>query len=136
MQEGLLVVVAENNQTPAVHGLIRALIRNMVEGVYKGYEKRLSLVGVGYRAAVSGSTLDLELGFSHPTRLEIPSSVKIAVDKGTTIVVSGIDKQSVGQFAASIRAIRPPEPYKGKGVRYETERVRKKAGKAAKGKTG
>lgn len=121
---------------PAFHGLMRALIRNMIEGVSSGYQKKLMLIGVGYRAAIQGQMLDLELGFSHPTKLPIPKAVQVAVDKGTTILITGSDKQSVGQFAASIRAIKPPEPYKGKGIRYENERVRKKAGKAAKGKTG
>jgi len=121
---------------PAFHGLMRALVRNMVEGVSVGYAKKLTLIGVGYRAAVQGQMLDLELGFSHPTKLPIPSALQIVIEKGTTILISGSDKQRVGQFAASIRAIKPPEPYKGKGIRYENERVRKKAGKAAKGKTG
>lgn len=121
---------------PAFHGLMRALIRNMLEGVSKGYEKKLTLIGVGYRAAVQGQMLDLELGFSHPTKLPIPSALQVAVEKSTVIMITGTDKQSVGQFAASVRAIKPPEPYKGKGIRYEGERVRKKAGKAAKGKTG
>ncbi|MGE5195781.1 MAG: 50S ribosomal protein L6 [Anaerolineae bacterium] len=117
------------------HGLYRATINNMVVGVSKGFEKRLSLIGVGYRAAVQGQMLDLQLGFSHPTQLKIPSSVQVAVDKSVLIIITGIDKQAVGQFAAAVRAKRPPEPYKGKGIRYENEYVRKKAGKAAKGKT-
>lgn len=117
-----------------VHGLYRSLINNMLIGVSKGFEKKLSLVGVGYRAAIAGHQLDLQLGFSHPTKIEIPKTVQVAVDKSVTIVISGIDKQAVGQFAAAVRAIRPPEPYKGKGIRYEGEFVRKKAGKAAKGK--
>ncbi|NGX39623.1 MAG: 50S ribosomal protein L6 [Chlamydiae bacterium] len=118
----------------AMHGLYRSLVNNMVIGVSKGFEKRLSLIGVGYRAAISGSQLDLQLGFSHPTRLDIPSGLQVTVEKSTTVIVQGIDKQAVGQFAAIVRSIRPPEPYKGKGVRYEGEKVRKKAGKAAKGK--
>ncbi|MCI0382513.1 MAG: 50S ribosomal protein L6 [Chlamydiae bacterium] len=117
------------------HGLVRSLIQNMVIGVSKGFEKRLSLVGVGYRAALSGHSLDLQLGFSHPTRVAIPKTVKVEVDKSVTIIISGMDKQAVGQFAATVRGVRPPEPYKGKGIRYEEEYVRKKAGKAAKGKT-
>ncbi|MFI5333999.1 MAG: 50S ribosomal protein L6 [Chlamydiales bacterium] len=116
------------------HGLFRALINNMIEGVSKGFEKKLSLVGVGYRANISGSNLDLSLGFSHPTKVAIPSNVKVTVDKSVTILVTGIDKHAVGQFAAAVRAKKPPEPYKGKGIRYENEYVRKKAGKAAKGK--
>jgi len=118
----------------AMHGLYRSLINNMVIGVDKGYEKRLSLIGVGYRAAVAGNLLDLQLGFSHPTKVEIPQGINVKVEKATTIIIDGIDKQVVGQFAATVRALRPPEPYKGKGVRYENEYVRKKAGKAAKGK--
>ncbi|NGX37643.1 MAG: 50S ribosomal protein L6 [Chlamydiae bacterium] len=134
-EEKVLVTLDEKKQLPgSMHGLYRSLINNMIIGVSKGFSKRLSLVGVGYRAAVSGNNLDLQLGFSHPTRLEIPKEVEVRVDKATTIIISGVDKQIVGQFAASVRAIRPPEPYKGKGVRYEDEHVRKKAGKAAKGK--
>lgn len=117
-----------------VHGLYRSLVNNMVIGVSKGFEKRLSLIGVGYRAAIAGRHLDLQLGFSHPTKIEIPKTVQVTVDKSVTIIITGIDKQAVGQFAAAVRAIRPPEPYKGKGIRYEEEFVRKKAGKAAKGK--
>ncbi len=117
------------------HGLYRATINNMIVGVSKGFEKKLTLIGVGYRAAVQGHRLDLQIGFSHPTQLPIPKGVQIEVDKSTSILIKGIDKQVVGQFAATIRAARPPEPYKGKGIRYENEYVRKKAGKAAKGKT-
>jgi large subunit ribosomal protein L6 len=126
----------EIDNSLAFQGLARALVRNMVDGVSKGYEKRLSLVGVGYRAALQGEMLDMQLGFSHPTKIAIPQDLKVTVEKSTLIIISGSDKQCVGQFAASVRAMRPPEPYKGKGVRYENERVRKKAGKAAKGKTG
>lgn len=134
----LLFIDADANvdNPPAFHGLMRALIRNMVEGVSKGYQKKLLLIGVGYRAALQGTFLDLELGFSHPTKLPVPNAVVVGVEKNTIITISGADKRLVGQFAASIRAVKPPEPYKGKGIRYEDERVRKKAGKAAKGKTG
>lgn len=118
----------------AMHGLYRSLINNLIIGVSKGFEKKLILIGVGYRASVSGNKLDLQLGFSHPTVMEIPKNLTVTVEKSTTIIIKGADKQAVGQFAASTRAIRPPEPYKGKGVRYENEYVRKKAGKAAKGK--
>lgn len=124
----------DSSLNSAFHGLYRSLINNMIIGVTAGFEKRLSLIGVGYRAAIKGTSLDLQLGFSHPTALEIPKAIEVAVEKSTTIIVKGIDKQAVGQFAATIRSIRPPEPYKGKGVRYENEYVRKKAGKAAKGK--
>lgn len=113
------------------HGLYRTLIHNMVQGTTNGFTTELEMIGVGYRAAVQGSLLDLQVGFSHPTKLPIPEGVQVKVDKNTAITVSGIDKQRVGQFAASIRAIRPPEPYQGKGIRYKGEYVRKKAGKAA-----
>jgi large subunit ribosomal protein L6 len=118
-----------------VHGLYRALINNMIVGVSKGFEIRLSLVGVGYRAAVQGPMLDLQLGFSHPTGVQIPKGINVTVDKSVLVIISGIDKHLVGQFAAQVRGMKPPEPYKGKGIRYEKEIVRKKAGKAAKGKT-
>lgn len=116
------------------HGLFRSLINNAVIGVSNGFEKQLSLIGVGYRAAVKGDVLDLSLGYSHPYQLKIPSDVTVAIEKSVLITISGMDKQSVGQFAANVRAVRPPEPYKGKGVRYVGEYVRKKAGKTAKGK--
>lgn len=119
----------------SLHGLFRSLVKNLVQGVLEGYEVRLSMVGVGYRANVQGTKLDLSVGFSHPTFVEIPKSIQVTVDKGTLIVIKGIDKREVGQFAAAVRAIKPPEPYKGKGIRYENEYVRKKEGKAAKGKT-
>jgi len=134
-EEQLVVTLPEGSPLDsAMHGLYRSLINNMVIGVNQGFQKRLSLIGVGYRAAVSGNRIDLQLGFSHPTALEIPKEIEVKVEKSTTIIISGMDKQVVGQFAASVRAVRPPEPYKGKGVRYEDEYVRKKAGKAAKGK--
>lgn len=118
----------------SVHGLFRSLLNNCVIGVSDGFEIKLTLIGVGYRANVQGSKLDLQVGFSHPTFIEIPKSLQVVVDKGVAIVIKGIDKQEVGQFAASVRAVKPPEPYKGKGIRYENEHVRKKEGKAAKGK--
>ena len=129
------LVVSVNGDTRELarfHGLYRALIDNMVIGTSKGFEKRLEMVGVGYRAAVQGNLLDLQIGFSHPTKLPIPAGLSVKVDKNTQISISGIDKQAVGQFAAQIRAMRPPEPYQGKGIRYEGEYVRRKAGKAAK----
>ncbi|MES2344383.1 MAG: 50S ribosomal protein L6 [Chlamydiota bacterium] len=136
IEDGKLVVVADSNvEMPRTqHGLYRATINNMVIGVSKGFEKKLAMVGVGYRAAVQGNLLDLQLGFSHPTKIAIPKDVQVAVDKSVTISITGINKQIVGQFAASVRAMRPPEPYKGKGIRYEGERVRHKATKASKGK--
>ncbi|NGX50400.1 MAG: 50S ribosomal protein L6 [Chlamydiae bacterium] len=117
-----------------MYGLYRSLINNVVIGVSEGFEKQLSLVGVGYRAAVKGEVLDLQLGFSHPSQIKIPTELKVLVEKSTLIKITGLDKQAVGQFAATVRAVRPPEPYKGKGVRYVDEQVRRKAGKAAKGK--
>jgi large subunit ribosomal protein L6 len=117
----------------SLHGLTRTLIANMVEGVTRGYEKRLEIVGVGYRAALRGPDLELALGFSHPVTIAPPSGIEFEVPVPTRITVRGIDKQLVGEVAAGIRKIRKPEPYKGKGVRYEGEYVRKKAGKAAKG---
>lgn len=118
----------------ALHGLYRSLLKNMIIGVSEGFEVKLTLIGVGYKAAVQGNKLDLQLGYSHPTFLEIPKTLQVAVDKGTAISIKGVDKQEVGQFAATVRAMKPPEPYKGKGIRYENEFVRKKEGKAAKGK--
>ncbi len=116
------------------HGLYRSLVKNAVIGVTEGFEVKLALVGVGYRANIVGSKLDMQLGFSHPTAIEIPKGIQVVVDKGVAISIKGIDKHEVGQFAAAVRGMKPPEPYKGKGVRYENEYVRKKEGKAAKGK--
>jgi len=118
----------------SMHGLCRSLLNNAVIGVNEGFEKQLSLVGVGYRAAVKGDVLDLQLNFSHPSQLKIPPDLEVSVERNTLIKIRGLDKQRVGQFASNVRSKRPPEPYKGKGVRYVGERVRKKAGKAAKGK--
>jgi len=117
----------------SLHGLTRTLIANMVEGVTKGYEKRLEIVGVGYRAALKGADLELALGFSHPVHVPAPKGIEFEVPAPTRITIRGTDKQLVGETAANIRKIRKPEPYKGKGIRYEGEFVRKKAGKAAKG---
>lgn len=114
-----------------LHGLYRSLLQNMVIGASEGFQVRLEMVGVGYRAAVQGKLLDLQLGFSHPTKLPIPEGIQVTVDKNTVILISGIDKQKVGQFAATIRAMKPPEPYQGKGIRYAGEYVRKKDGKSA-----
>jgi large subunit ribosomal protein L6 len=116
-----------------LHGLTRTLVANMVEGVTKGFEKRLQIVGVGYRAAMKGNAIEIAAGFSHPVMVEQPSGIEFEVPAPTQIVVRGNDKQQVGEVAANIRKIRKPEPYKGKGIRYENEYVRKKAGKAAKG---
>jgi len=113
------------------HGLYWSLIHNMVQGTTKGFEKRLQMVGVGYRASVQGKMLVLQVGFSHPTEVDIPEGIDVKVEKNTLMIISGIDNQRVGQYAAKIRAIRPPEPYQGKGIRYVDEYVRKKAGKTA-----
>lgn len=125
-----LMLVQESSKA-ADYGLYRSLIHNLVIGVTEGFEKKLSLVGVGFRAAISGDKLDLQVGFSHPTALEIPKELQVKVEKSTSITISGIDKQRVGEFAAQVRSLRPPEPYKGKGIRYHDEYVRKKAGKSA-----
>jgi large subunit ribosomal protein L6 len=114
----------------SLHGLIRTLIANMVQGVTKGFEKELEIVGIGYRANVQGKNLQLNLGYSHPVLYPIPQGIELAVEKQTRITVKGIDKQKVGQVAAEIRGFKKPEPYKGKGIRYIGEEVRKKAGKA------
>jgi len=114
----------------ALHGLTRALINNMVLGASQGFEKVLNIVGVGYRASLQGKALNLVLGFSHPVLIDPPEGITFAVDNPTTIRVAGYDKELVGQVAADIRALRKPEPYKGKGVRYDTEYVRRKVGKA------
>jgi large subunit ribosomal protein L6 len=116
----------------ALHGLTRSLLANMVEGVTQGYEKRLTIVGVGYRAALKGSDLEIQAGYSHPVVVPQPEGIEFEVPQPTSIVIRGNDKQQVGEVAANIRKIRKPEPYKGKGIRYENEYVRKKAGKAAK----
>ncbi len=115
----------------ALHGLTRALIANMVEGVTNGFTRTLEIVGVGYRAEMKGKILNMALGFSHPIHFESPDGVTIECPNLTTVVISGADKQAVGQAAAVIRGFRPPEPYKGKGVRYQGEQVRRKAGKTA-----
>jgi large subunit ribosomal protein L6 len=119
----------------SLHGLTRSLLANMVEGVTKGFEKRLQIVGVGYRAAMKGNDVELQVGYSHPVLVSQPEGIEFEVPTPTQIVVRGNDKQAVGEVAANIRKIRKPEPYKGKGIRYENEYVRKKAGKAAKGAT-
>jgi large subunit ribosomal protein L6 len=121
----------ERGDDRALHGLTRSLIANMVEGVTKGFEKRLELQGVGYRAAMQGADLRLDVGFSHPVVLKAPQGISFEVPTPTEIVVKGVDKQQVGQIAAEVRKVRPPEPYKGKGIRYRGEYVRRKVGKRA-----
>ena len=130
--DGVVTISRDNDerQTRALHGLTRALIANMVTGVSEGYSKELTIIGVGYRAALKGKTLELQVGFSHPVSVEALDGVTFEVPEPTKIIVGGIDKQKVGQMAADIRAVRPPEPYKGKGIRYTDEYVRRKAGKA------
>ena len=123
---------SENRQVRALHGTSRALVANMVEGVSTGFVKELEIQGVGFRAAVKGKILDLSLGFSHPINHPIPEDLTVTVSENTQIKVEGIDKHSVGQFASDVRAYYPPEPYKGKGVRYKDEYVRRKAGKSVK----
>ena len=123
----------DTREAKAFHGLTRTLIHNMVEGVSTGFSKKLELVGVGYRAALKGSDLEMQLGFSHPVLIKCPENITFEVPSQTEIIVSGPSKEQVGQVAANIRKWRKPEPYKGKGIRYEGERVRRKLGKAAKG---
>ncbi len=118
----------------SLHGLTRSIISNMITGVTKGYEKALEISGVGYRAQVQGRSLMLTLGFSHPVEFKLPEGIDAAVDKQTNITIKGIDKYLVGQIAANIRSLKPPEPYKGKGIKYSDEVVRRKEGKAGKGK--
>ena len=133
-EDGSIVVTRPNDEreSRAMHGLTRTLIHNMIIGVSEGYSKTLELVGVGYRAAVKGNTLELNLGFSHPVIIEKPEGITFECPDQAKIVVSGIDKQQVGQVAADIRKWRKPEPYKGKGIRYQGEYVRRKEGKTAK----
>jgi large subunit ribosomal protein L6 len=122
----------EQRETKALHGLVRSLVNNMVDGVTKGFEKSLEIQGVGYRAQKKGNDLELSVGFSHVVTKAAPKGIEFEVPQPTRIVVRGIDKELVGQVAAEVRAIRKPEPYKGKGIRYEGEQIRRKAGKAAK----
>ncbi len=133
-QEDSTIVVkrpTERGDDRALHGLTRTLIANMVEGVTKGFEKRLEIQGVGYRAALRGDDLELNVGYSHSVVKKAPDGISFEVPVPTQVVVKGIDKQQVGQIAAEIRKVRPPEPYKGKGIRYEGEYVRRKVGKRA-----
>jgi len=122
---------SERKDHRALHGLTRTLVSNMVEGVTQGFEKRLEIQGVGYRAQLRGKTLELAVGYSHPVRLEAPEGIDFEVPVPTQIIVRGIDKQAVGEIAARIRKVRPPEPYKGKGIRYAGEYVARKVGKRA-----
>jgi len=132
-EEGVITVSrpTERGDDRALHGLTRTLVANMVEGVTNGFEKRLEIQGVGYRAAMSGTNLELQVGYSHPVRITPRQGIEFEVPAPTQVIVRGIDKQLVGQTAAEIRKVRPPEPYKGKGIRYEGEYVRRKVGKRA-----
>ncbi len=134
MEDGVISVVREDDtrESKALHGLSRALLANMVHGVSEGFNKVLEIQGVGYRASLKGQDVELLVGFSHPVDVPAPDGITFEVPEPTRIVISGIDKEQVGQVAANIRKIRPPEPYKGKGIRYAGEYVRRKAGKAGK----
>jgi large subunit ribosomal protein L6 len=134
-QEDSILLVKRRNESRLArqrHGLSRTLVANMVEGVSQGFQKRLEIQGVGYRAQIQGKNLSLSVGYSHPVVIEPPDGIQLGVENNTNVTVSGIDKEIVGNIAASIRAVRPPEPYKGKGIRYSGEVVRRKVGKAGK----
>ncbi len=132
VDDGVVTVTRtdEERETRSLHGLSRSLVNNMVVGVSEGYRKELQMVGVGYRASLQGTRLTLQVGFSHPVHIDAPEGITFEVPEPTRIIVTGIDKQQVGQVAADIRRVKPPEPYKGKGIRYLNEYVRRKAGKA------
>ncbi|MBR2726711.1 MAG: 50S ribosomal protein L6, partial [Solobacterium sp.] len=133
VEDGTVKVVRPNEEkrTKQLHGTTRALLATMIEGTHTGYTKTLQIVGIGYRAALAGKKLTMNLGYSHPVEFDIPADVEVTVPDATTINITGIDKQRVGQFAANVRAARKPEPYGGKGVRYKDEHVRRKEGKTA-----
>jgi large subunit ribosomal protein L6 len=130
-EDGQILVerINESRMARERHGLCRTLVANMVEGVSKGYERKLEIQGVGYRAAVQGANLNLNMGYSHPVLIEPPAGIAFVVEGNTNVTVTGIDKELVGNTAAKVRAVRPPEPYKGKGIRYQGEKVRRKVGK-------
>ena len=132
-EDGTLVVSrpTDRGTDRAIHGLTRSLVANMVEGVTQGFEKRLEIQGVGYRAKLAGKALELSVGYSHPVTIPAPDGIEFEVPQPTQVIVRGIDKQLVGEIASQIRRVRPPEPYKGKGIRYEGEYVRRKVGKRA-----
>lgn len=134
MEDGTIIIErpSESKKHKSMHGLYRTLVGNMVEGVTSGYSKELEIIGTGYRAAKNGKTLSLTLGFSHPLDLEDPEGIEVEVPNTNTIIIKGIDKQAVGQYAAKIRSYRQPEPYKGKGIRYKDEYVVRKVGKTGK----
>lgn len=132
--DGVIIFKRKNDlkKNKALHGLTRALVANMIKGVTEGWSKKLELVGVGYRAVVNGKTLGLSVGYSHPVEIEAPEDISFEVVDNTKLTILGINKEKVGQMAANVRNIRPPEPYKGKGIRYEGEVIKRKAGKAGK----
>lgn len=134
LEEGVVTVIRpdDTREARSLHGLSRALLSNMVLGVTEGFSRELEIQGVGYRAGLKGKDIELQVGFSHPVLVEAPEGVTFEVPEPTRVIVSGIDKEKVGQVAANIRGVRPPEPYKGKGIRYAGEYVRRKAGKAGK----
>lgn len=134
INDGVIEVKTNGNDKFArsLHGLYRSLVFNAIEGVKNGFEKKLEMKGVGYRATASGNTIELNVGFSHPVKITAPEGVEFLVEKNTNITVRGIDKQLVGEIAAQIRKVRPPEPYKGKGIKYIDEIIKRKAGKTAK----
>ena len=132
-QDGTYLAQMENEEQVALRGLVRAEVANAIEGVSKGFEKHLDIVGIGYRAEVSGKSVVFALGYSHPVNFPIPEGISVSVDKQTHLVLKGVDARLVGQTAARIRELRPPDPYKNKGVRYTGERLKKKVGKAAAG---
>lgn len=134
VEAGLVKVTrsGDNRIARSMHGLTRTLIANMIKGVSEGFVKKLEIVGVGYKAAAQGSTLTLNLGYSNPIKYELPKGVSVAIEKQTSLEIKGADKQLIGQVAAEIRAFRKPEPYKGKGIKYADEHIRRKAGKAIK----
>jgi len=134
-KDGTLTALRDSDEQRAVHGLARALVANAIRGVTEGFKKELDIVGVGYRAEVKGKNVVFTLGYSHPIEFAIPEGIQIAVEKNTHVVVSGADRGRVGQTAANIRGLRPPDPYKQKGIRLSGERLKKKAGKAGAAKT-
>ncbi len=135
VRDGTIVVTRLSEEKPAkaAHGLMRSVLANMIAGVTQGFERKLDIVGVGYKAEMKGKELNLVVGYSHPVLLRIPEGLDVRLDSATRITVSGPDRRLVGQFAAIVRKVRPPEPYKGKGIRYADERIRRKVGKSATG---
>ena len=130
-EDGVLKVVRpdDSKQNKALHGMTRALIQNMVSGVSSKFKKELEMVGVGYKSSIAGNVLTINAGYSHPVVMEVPEGLSVEVPKPTSIIITGIDKQVVGAFAANVRKVRPPEPYKGKGIKYANEQIKRKVGK-------